>query len=32
VQELDITVAGLDDAMEWEFWDDDGSDDDTHDE
>ena len=32
VQELDITVAGLDDAMEWEFWDDDISDDDTHDE
>jgi hypothetical protein len=23
VEELDITVAGLDDKMEWETWDDD---------
>jgi len=21
VEELDITVAGLDDAMEWDYWD-----------
>ena len=32
VEELDITVAGLDSAMEWEYWDDDVVDDDSQDE
>ena len=32
VEELDITVAGLDSAMEWEYWDDDVIDDDSQDE
>ena len=32
VKELDITVAGLDDAMEWENWDNSDPDDDSQDE
>ena len=32
VEELDITVAGLDGAMEWDYWDDDAIDDDSQDE
>jgi hypothetical protein len=32
VEELDITVAGLDSAMEWDYWDDDVVDDDSQDE
>jgi hypothetical protein len=32
VEELDITVACLDDAMEWDYWDNDGIDDDNQDE
>jgi hypothetical protein len=32
VEELDITVAGLDDAMEWDYWDNDGINDDNQDE
>jgi hypothetical protein len=32
VEELDITVAGLDDAMEWDYWDNDVVDDDSQDE
>ena len=32
VKELDITVASLDDAMDWDLWDDDGFDDDGQDE
>jgi len=32
VEELDITVAGLDDAMEWEYWDDSDFEDGTADE
>ena len=32
VEELDITVAGLDSAIEWEYWDDDVVDDDSQDE
>ena len=32
VEELDITVAGLDGAMEWDYWDDDVVDDDSQDE
>ena len=32
VEELDITVASLDDAMDWDLWDDDGFDDDGQDE
>ena len=32
VEELDITVAGLDDAMEWENWDNSNPDDGSQDE
>ena len=32
VEELDITVASLGDAMDWDLWDDDGFDDDGQDE
>lgn len=32
VEELDITVAGLDDVMEWEFWETSDPDDDSQDE
>jgi hypothetical protein len=32
VEELDITVAGLENAMEWDYWDDNGVDDDNQDE
>jgi hypothetical protein len=32
VEALDITVAGLDDAMEWDYWDNNGIDDDGQDE
>jgi len=32
VEELDITVAGLDDAMEWDYWDNEDSDDPGQDE
>ncbi len=32
VEELDITVAGLDDAMEWDNWDNSDLDDDSQDE
>ena len=32
VEELDITVAGLDDAMEWDYWDNDVVDVDSQDE
>ena len=32
VEELDITVAGLDNAMEWDYWDDDGINDDIQNE
>ena len=32
VEELDIPVAGLDDAMEWDFWETSDPDDDSQDE
>ena len=32
VEELDITVAGLDDAMEWNYWDNNGINNNSQDE